>query len=96
MKKFVLLHYGFTMPTQEIMEAWGKWFQSLGDCVVDMGNPFREGREITSEGTKDLPLNMDSVTGYTMINAQNMDEAEKIAKTCPFIAGIRVYEATAM
>ena len=22
------------------MEAWGAWFGSLGDSVVDIGNPF--------------------------------------------------------
>jgi len=39
MKKYVFLHYGFTEPTPEIMEAWGKWFASLGDKIVDPGAP---------------------------------------------------------
>ena len=35
MKKFVIFHYGFEMPTPEIMEAWSKWFASLGDKMID-------------------------------------------------------------
>ena len=41
MKKFVFLHYGFEKPTPEIMAAWGKWFESIKDRVVDMGGHFR-------------------------------------------------------
>ena len=93
MKKFVFLTYGYREPTQEIMEAWGKWFASIGDKMVDSGNPFGPGREISHSGTKELPLGMESLTGYTVIRATNMGEAEKIAKSCPMITSVRVYEA---
>ena len=96
MKKFVFLHYGFVTPTSEIGQAWGNWFESIGDKIVDSGNPFGYGREITKDGTKELPLGLNSITGYTIINAADMDEAEEIAQTCPFITGIRVYEADSM
>ena len=46
MKKFVIFHYGFEMPTPEIMEAWSKWFASIGDKMVDPGSPLGPGREI--------------------------------------------------
>lgn len=96
MKKYMLLHYGFGPPTPEIGEAWGKWFSSIADHIVDGGNPFSKGREITEEGTKELPLGIDSITGYTIINAENLDRAEEIAATCPSITGIRVYEMSPM
>jgi len=38
---------------------------------------------------------MDSVTGYSIINAESIDDAEKIAQDNPFIASIRVYEIMA-
>ena len=38
MKKFVFLYYGYDEPTQEVMEAWGKWFASIGDKMVDSGH----------------------------------------------------------
>ena len=34
-----------------------------------------------------------AITGYTTIKANDMNEAEKIAESCPSIACIRVYEA---
>jgi hypothetical protein len=96
MKKFVLLHYGFETPTLEIMDAWNKWFASIGDKTVDPGSPLGPGKEISRSGIKELPLGLESLTGYTVINAENMDEAEKIAKSCPMITSIRVYEAMSM
>jgi hypothetical protein len=96
MKKFVLLHYGFEAPTPQVMEAWGKWFASIADKMVDSGSPFKGGREIAPTGTKELPLGMDSITGYTIISAADLDEAEKIAKGSPMIKAIRVYEAMEM
>ena len=45
---------------------------------------------------KELPHDKGAVTGYLIINADNIDEAEKIAKGCPIITSMRVYEAMAM
>jgi len=95
MKNFVLLSFGFKKPTPEIMGAWGKWFESIKDRMVDSGGHFSGAREISHEGTKDLPLGMESITGYCIIKAESLDEAEKIAKDNPFIASIRVYEVMA-
>ena len=96
MKKFVIFHYGFEMPTPEIMDAWNKWFASIGDKIVDPGSPLGPGREISHSGARDLPMGMDSLTGYTVIKADSLDEAENIAKGCPMIASVRVYEAMSM
>ncbi len=95
MKKFMLLHYGFEKPTPEIMGAWGKWFESIAD-KIDSGGHFPGGREISHDGTKDLPMAKDSITGYSVINAENLDEAETIAQGCPIIASTRVYEIMTM
>ncbi len=95
MKKFVLLHYGFEKPTPEIMKGWETWFESIADRTVDNGG-FSGGREISASGTKDLPWGMESITGYTIIQAESLDEAEKIAQDNPYIASIRVYEVRGM
>lgn len=91
-KKFLFLHYGFEMPTPEIMGAWGKWFESIADKIADGGGRFPGGREISHSGTRDLPMGPDSITGYSVLHAEDLDEAEQIAKDCPMIASIRVYE----
>ncbi len=58
--------------------------------------PIRDRKKIAHTGTKELPHDMEAITGYMIINAEDMEEAEKIAKTCPRITSIRVYEAMSM
>jgi hypothetical protein len=92
MKKFVLLHYGFEKPTPEIMEAWGRWFEAMKGNIVDMAGPFVGGREISKAGTTELPLGPDSITGFTVVHAESLNEAEKIARGNPYVSSVRVYE----
>lgn len=40
----------------------------------------------------DLGVVRDAVTGYCIIEAAGMEEAERIARSNPFITSIRVYE----
>ena len=91
MKKFMFLHLGFEMPTPEIIEQWKTWFESIADKQIAQEG-FAKGREISKNGTRDLPWDMESITGYNIIEAENMDEAEKLAQSNPFISSIRIYE----
>jgi len=91
MKKFMFLHFGFQKPTPEIMGAWKAWFASIAEKQVDQGG-FAGGREISKNGSKNLPWNMDAITGYNIIEAESLDAAEKLARSNPFIASIRIYE----
>jgi hypothetical protein len=88
-KRFLILHYGFERPTPEIMKAWSEWFESITDVNIDQGG-FVSGREISSSGTVDLPWGMESITGYNIIEAEDLDEAERVARENPFVASIRV------
>ena len=91
MKKFVLIMIGFTQPTPEIMESWTQWFKSIEDKIEDqvgLGN----GKEVTKNGITELPMDLDAITGYLVINAENTDEAEKIAQSCPMITSVKIYE----
>ena len=95
MKKFVLMHFGFENPTPEIMDSWNAWFDSIADKTVE-NIGFNGGREISKSGTRELPWNMESITGYSVIEAESLDAAEKLAQTNPFIASIRIYEVRSM
>ena len=77
------------------MAAWGNWFESVADKTVDQGGFHGGAREISHSGTRDLPMGTESITGYSIINAASLDEAERIARDNPFIASIRVYEIMA-
>ena len=91
----MLLHFGFQKPTPEIMKAWQEWFASIADRQIDQGG-FSGGREISKSGIRDLPWDMESITGYNIIEAESLNDAEKLAQSNPFIASIRIYELRSM
>lgn len=94
MKRYMLMHFGFEMPTPEIMAAWKAWFEAVAARTVENVG-LRAAREVSRDGVKDLPWGAESVTGYTIITAESLDEAEEVARTNPFVASIRVYEIAA-
>jgi hypothetical protein len=92
MKKFVFLFIGFIQPTPEIMRSWTQWIKSVEEKVADIGNGLSQGKEITKNGIMELPMDLDTITAYMVFNAENFDEAEKIAQSCPMITSVKVYE----
>lgn len=96
MKKFILLYVGVSEHSSEVMDSWNKWFQVLGERVVDSGNPFGPGKEVTKTGSKDLPQDDKAIAGYTIINAESIEEVEKLMKDCPIITSVKIFEAMPM
>ena len=96
MKNYLFLSYGYVTPTQEIMDAWSNWFESIGDKVVDSSKGLGPGREFTHTGIKELSREKGAATGYLIFTAENIDAAENIAKSCPIITSNRVYEIMSM
>jgi hypothetical protein len=95
MKQFMFLHFGFEKPTPEIMQAWQAWFASIAEAQIGQGG-FKGGKEITKAGTNDLVWDLDSITGYNIIEAEDMAAAEQLAQSNPFISSIRIYELRTM
>jgi hypothetical protein len=96
MKKFMFLYKGFKTPTQEIGQAWMKWFEEVGDKMVDSGNPMSAGTEVTKTGLTELDFGLDALTGYSIVNAESKEEAIALAKTNPMITSVVVYELVHM
>lgn len=90
MNKFMVLHYGFKKPTPEEMAGWNQWFTSLGDALLEQHH-FPEGVEFTAKGSQALPLAADSITGYCIITAADLDAAAQLASQCPKVLATRVY-----
>jgi hypothetical protein len=101
MKPFVLLYKGgkagsTPAEAEKMMKVWTQWFTKLGKTVVDMGQPFGQGKTITAKGVKD---GANASNGYTIIQAESLNEAAGIAKGCPIIADggeVQVFETMAM
>ena len=74
------------------MAAWGGWFGSLGDAVVDAGNPF--GASTSLAGGSNAAASS-GLSGYSVLRADSLDAAAGLAKGCPVLAnggGVDVYE----
>ncbi len=98
MGKFVLVYKGGGMPEteeeqQRVMAAWGAWFGTLGDAVVDPGAPFGASGSVGNGGVSGL-------TGYTILSAASLDDAVTKAGGCPILdsatGSVEVYEALPM
>jgi hypothetical protein len=61
-------------------EAWGDFFNGLGDHVVTTGNPVFESTSLGNCGP-DTHLG-----GYTIITADGLESAVTLAKGCPALA----------
>lgn len=109
MKKFVFVYYGKVRPEdisqeamKETMDKWMAWFGSMKDKLVDGGNPFAPGAKVvTAKGVDTISPDRWPAKGYTIVNAQSMDEAVKMAMGCPALVdddegAVRVYEAMPM
>ena len=91
MKRFILMHIGFEMPTPEVMTAWEDWFDSI-EAVTVQNIGLGPAREVNADGVKELPFDRTAITGYSVIEVEDIEEATRIAQTCPFITGVGVYE----
>jgi hypothetical protein len=102
-KKFLLVYYGGKMESdpkkaQEMTGAWMKWFQDMGAAVVDSGAPTTPGKTVSGKTAK-KGVTGDPVTGYSILQAENLDRAVEMAKKSPHIAAegqIAVYELMPM
>jgi len=95
-KKFLMLYYGYEEPTPEVMDAWQRWFATVGDRFVDSGNPLGNCLEVTKIGSREISPDQGAASGYSIISAESREEAERLLEGCPMISSVRLYEAMAM
>ena len=102
MAKYLLLyHGGGAMPATEaesakVLKAWENWYTGLGNAVVDPGNPFTPlAKKVASNGTVGNGPVGAMASGYTLLEAESLDKAAKMAQGCPVLQGggeISVFE----
>ena len=93
MANYLLLYSGGSMPETQaeqaaVMQAWTAWFTKLGSALVDGGNPTTgKAKTIASDGTvSDAPAGS-TASGYSIIKADSLDDAAKLASGCPVLQG---------
>lgn len=88
MADFLLAYHGGGMPASpeegaRVMAAWTAWFASMGDAVVDGGNPTSGTRRLAANGVvSDDPA---GPSGYSIIRAASVEQALTFARGCPVL-----------
>jgi hypothetical protein len=100
MGKYVYVYYGGSdAASGGTMEAWNAWFGQLGENIVDAGNQFAVGGQVVHQGGV-MDVEGAAATGYTIVKAETLAEAIKLAKGCPLVdtpsGAVAVYEAMPM
>ncbi len=91
MPKFLFAYHGGSVPQTEaeqaeVMQAWGAWFGTLGDSVIDGGAPVGKSHTVT-DGNVAEDGGANPVSGYSLVEATDYADAVEKAKGCPIIAG---------
>jgi hypothetical protein len=104
MPKYVFAYHGGSRPESEaeqaaVMTAWINWFGTLGEAVVDGGNAVGASRTIVADGSTSDGGGTNPLTGYSLVNASDLDAAVSLAKGCPILSAggsVEVAEAIDM
>ena len=92
MAKYLLVYHGGSMPEteeeqQRVMAAWTDWYTALGASVVDPGNPIGRTSTVSSDGSVAEGGGANPASGYTVVEADDMDDAVAKSKGCPVLLG---------
>jgi hypothetical protein len=89
MPNFIIAYHGGRQPESpeegaSQMQKWKNWVAGLGDAAVNPGQPLKNTRIVSSDGISD-DGGTNPMSGYSIVSAQNMQDALEIAKACPFL-----------
>lgn len=89
MTNYLLLYYGRPLPggeseRREIMASWDQWMREVSNALIDAGGPATRSRSIHDRN--DTAVAGAPVTGYSLIEAESMDEAVELSKGAPILA----------
>ena len=80
------------------MKPWMDWMASCGSALIDGGAPLMAQGNLTKSGWNNPNS---SVTGYSILEAENIDAAKKLVEGHPHLewidgCAIDIFEAMAM
>lgn len=91
MAKYIILYKGPATDMddmsdekkQEIMKAWGVWMEKLGTGITDIGAPMAPGASVVDDGSEGTATEL---SGYTIIEADSMEDAKTLVVDHPFLS----------
>ena len=65
------------------MQEWMTWSEKCGDKLVDFGTPLMGGKKLSQNG--DTQDSTRQVCGYSILEAESMDEAKALLQEHPHL-----------
>lgn len=89
MSNYIIAYRGSKKPAtpedgQAQMARWQAWVADLGDAMVNPGTPCMNSKTVSANSVVDSDPET-ALTGYSIVEAQNMEAALEMAKSCPFL-----------
>lgn len=90
MAKYLFVYHGGKKPddpqeVEQVMQAWGDWLGSMGNKVIDGGNPVGMSTTVNSDGSVVDNGGSNPTSGYSIIEASSNEDAVNKAKDCPIL-----------
>jgi len=67
----------------DVMAKWAAWIEGVGPALSDIGTPFGPGASLVDDGTAGTPV---SLSGYSILEADNLDAALQLADGHPYLS----------
>lgn len=91
MAQFIMIYKGEATdmadmtPEQgaEVMAKWEAWMGKIGAALSDVGFPFGPGSSVVDDGSSGSAA---SLTGYSIVEATDMDHARSLADGHPYLS----------
>jgi hypothetical protein len=89
MPKYMLTYLGGDQPAspeegQKHFAKYKAWLSDLGDAIVSPANPLKSTCIVTPNGDV-TEGNKTNMSGFTVVQADSMESALEMAKSCPFL-----------
>ncbi len=90
MAKYLFVYHGGGMPESEeeaakVMQAWMDWLGGMGEDAIDPGNPVGMSSTVHPDQSVTEDGGSNPTSGYSIINASDLNDAHAKAKGCPIL-----------
>ena len=89
MPQYIFVYLGGEYPSnpeegKKHFSKYQQWLSALGDAVVSPAIPFKDTHTVQPNGMTG-PGSTTAMSGLSIIKMPSMDEALKVAESCPFL-----------
>ncbi len=89
MTQYMITYLGGNQPStpeegKQHFAKYKEWLTSLGDAAVSPANPLKNTNTVKPDGTVS-DGGTTAMSGFTIVEAESMEDALAMAKSCPFL-----------